>query len=154
MALVNQPEVNSTGASGDYRFIAPEPSDKFNLGFWYLSDVISPVPLEPRRQKIVPRPPELERARKFRELAKRWEADTVNSSFAAEMAEHPAYREIVDMGKPAVPYIMAELDRKPGHWFIALEHIMEEDPVQAKERGKVLKMTEAWLRWGRDQGYY
>jgi hypothetical protein len=68
------------------------------------------------------------------------------------MAAHPAYREIVGMGRE-VPLLLAELKRKPDHWFIALEEITGENPVPPGCEGKVEQMAAAWVRWGEQGGY-
>jgi hypothetical protein len=69
------------------------------------------------------------------------------------MADHPAYREIISMGKPVVPLILAELEERPDYWFAALRAITGEDPVPNEARGNVRAMTGAWLAWGRVHGY-
>ncbi len=66
---------------------------------------------------------------------------------------HPAYQQIIGMGQDAIPLILAEMKRKPGHWFWALKSITGEDPVLPEQRGRIKKMTEAWINWGRNQGY-
>ena len=70
-----------------------------------------------------------------------------------EMAMHPAYQEIIGMGELAVPLILAELERDPDHWFWALKAITGADPVPEHCRGHLEEMAQAWLRWGRMQGY-
>ena len=39
-----------------------------------------------------------------------------------------------------------------GAAFWALEAITGENPVPAADRGKVQKMADAWVAWGREQG--
>jgi hypothetical protein len=87
----------------------------------------------------------------FAELASRWRADTEFLSSPAAMAKHPAYREIIAMGEPAVPLILAELEARPDFWFAALREITGEDPVPPEARGNVKAMTRAWLEWGRQE---
>ena len=88
----------------------------------------------------------------FQELARRWRKETSHLSIASRMAAHPAYREIINMGWAAVPFLMAELRRKPDHWFIALEEITGENPVPPECEGKVKKMADAWISWGEEKG--
>ena len=57
------------------------------------------------------------------------------------------------MGNYAVPLILSELKRKPGHWFWALKAVTGEDPVLPEQRGRIKEMTKAWLQWGHRQGY-
>jgi hypothetical protein len=49
----------------------------------------------------------------FAELAARWRADTEFFSSPAAMAKHPAYREIIAMGEPAVPLSWRNWRRGP-----------------------------------------
>lgn len=90
---------------------------------------------------------------KFKTLAFQWKAETGHLSSATKMAEHPAYRKIVEMGKAAIPLILEELEREPGYWFCALRSITGADPVPEVDRGKMRKMAGHWLRWGRERGY-
>jgi hypothetical protein len=87
----------------------------------------------------------------FAELAARWRADTEFLSSPAEMASHPAYREIIAMGELAIRLILAELEARPNFWFEALRALTGEDPVPPEARGKVKAMAEAWLEWGRQE---
>lgn len=90
---------------------------------------------------------------RFLTLKTEWEAGTAHLSSITEIAMHPAYQQIIGMGTIAIPFILSDLKKKPGHWFWALKSITGEDPVQPKERGRIKQMTEAWLRWGKEQGY-
>lgn len=93
--------------------------------------------------------------RKFRALVAAWKAGVLGSvsSSLSEMFAHPAYRQIIAMGRPAVPLLLAELGREPDWWFAALKEITGADPVPAASRGKLPEMTAAWLNWGRANGY-
>ena len=90
---------------------------------------------------------------KFQELKAIWNADTAILSSITEIAMHPAYQQIIGMGRNAIPLILAEMKETPGHWFWALKSITGEDPVLPKQRGRIKEMTEAWINWGRAQGY-
>jgi hypothetical protein len=59
----------------------------------------------------------------FGRLVRRWKAERGPTSSARRMAAHPAYRAIVGLGKPAVPLLLAELERHPDHWFNALHEL-------------------------------
>jgi len=91
--------------------------------------------------------------RRFRDLVRQWKEATVFTSSGTEIALHPAYQQIIGMGKEAIPLILGELQREPDHWFWALQSITGEDPVPPADRGQLRKMTEAWLRWARTNGY-
>jgi hypothetical protein len=92
-------------------------------------------------------------AQEFAQLADQWRKERGATSMAKHMAEHPAYRKIVAMGDKAVPLILAELERQPDHWFIALHEITSASPVPEESRGKIKEMADAWIQWGRQHGY-
>jgi hypothetical protein len=88
----------------------------------------------------------------FQELVRRWKKERGPTSSAKRMADHPAYRAIVGLGKPVVPLLLAELQREPDHWFIALHELTGAEPVPEEARGRIEKMTAAWVEWGRKNG--
>ena len=90
---------------------------------------------------------------RFLTLKAQWEVETAVLSSATEIAMHPAYQQIIGMGHVAIPLILSEMKIKQGHWFWALKSITGEDPVLLKQRGRIKEMTEAWIRWGKEQGY-
>jgi len=96
---------------------------------------------------------ESDHAIKFYELKSRWEAETAILSSIIEIAMHPAYQQIIGMGPIVIPLILAEMEKRPEHWFWALKSITGENPVLPEHRGRVKEMTKAWLNWGREQGY-
>ena len=71
----------------------------------------------------------------------------------AKKAVHPAYQGIIGLGDAALPWILEELKKEPRDWFWALTAITGENPIPESSAGKVEEMAEAWLRWGREQGY-
>lgn len=89
----------------------------------------------------------------FHRLARQWKEDRGPSSSARRMAEHPAYRAIVAMGEVAIPLLLAELERQPDHWFIALHELTGADPVPKEARGRLNDMVAAWVRWGKENGF-
>ena len=89
---------------------------------------------------------------KFYSLAEAWRQDVRFASSLTQMILHPTYQRIIGMGFAAVPFLLRELERKPDHWFWALTAITGADPVQPEDRGKLTKMAEAWLGWGKEQG--
>ncbi|WP_292759005.1 hypothetical protein [Nostoc sp. NOS(2021)] len=89
----------------------------------------------------------------FTALVKQWREETRGMSSTNQMSMHPAYQQIIGMGKAVIPLLLRELEKKSGHWFWALKSISREDPVPPEYRGKVKEMTKAWLEWGRQRGY-
>lgn len=90
---------------------------------------------------------------RFSRLVDDWKEDTAFTSSVTAMSTHPAYQQIIGMGKPAVPFLLAELERELGHWFWALHAITGVDPVPPQDAGDVTKMAAAWVKWGRQQGH-
>jgi hypothetical protein len=93
-------------------------------------------------------------ARRFQGLATQWGVATRYRSNTHALRDHPVYRELVGLGEPAVPLILAELKREPNvSWFLVLAAITGEDPIPPALAGRVDAMARAWLDWGRQRGY-
>lgn len=90
---------------------------------------------------------------RFQDLVATWKRERGPHSSSAVLAQHPSYQQIVGMGVEAVPRLLRELEREPDHWFRALHVLTGADPVSAESRGKLREMADAWLNWGREQGY-
>jgi len=90
---------------------------------------------------------------KFRRLVRQWKRDTSHISSIRRRAMHLAYQSIIGMGPEAVPLILDELKQQPDDWFWALHVITGVDPVPEQDRGNIEMMAEAWLEWGRGQGF-
>jgi hypothetical protein len=69
------------------------------------------------------------------------------------LVAHPAFQEIVGMGPAVIPLLLKELQKGTGHWHRALRRITGVDPVPPGDRGNIDKAAQAWLRWGKEQGY-
>jgi len=90
--------------------------------------------------------------KRFLALALLWKHGQGPSSSLPQMIAHPAYLQIISLGKAVLPLLLRELAREPDHWFSALSAITGEDPVPPESRGHLRKMTAAWLQWGRQHG--
>jgi len=106
----------------------------------------------PAKQRGSSEPAET-REEKFRRLAAICSAETAYVSSTTELVAHPAFQEIVRMGPPIIPLILREVQNRSGHWHRALRQITGADPVPVADRGNMDKAAEAWLRWGKEQGY-
>lgn len=89
---------------------------------------------------------------RFDALAARWREETEFHSAAGALFMHPAYQEIIGLGPAVLPLLLADLEKTRDHWFWALRAITGENPVPAEERGKVERMAEHWVDWGRARG--
>ena len=89
----------------------------------------------------------------FNRLAEEWQRETEYLSSPNTIAEHPAYQEIISMGKEALPMILRDLEKTHEQWFWALRSIAGESPVRPEDRGDINAMTAAWLDWGKRNRY-
>src|SRR5947208_8309388 len=83
---------------------------------------------------------------RFQSLVQQWKKDTAHLSNIGKKALHPAYQEIIGMGKAVVPLLLAELKREPDDWFWALHAITGAKPVSAGSQGNIKAMADAWLQ--------
>lgn len=90
---------------------------------------------------------------RFERLAAQWRTESRFMSNTTQMAMLQSYQNIIGMGESALPFILEDLRRKPGHWVWAMEAITLEDPVPAAARGRVDMAARAWVQWGIDNGY-
>jgi hypothetical protein len=89
----------------------------------------------------------------FLDLARIWKRERGPYSSSARLAEHPAYQQIIALGGEAILLLLRELEHEPDHWFRALYALTGANPVPPASQGNIKAMAEAWLRWGREQGY-
>ena len=89
---------------------------------------------------------------RLRQLEVQWKADTEFLSDAGKIINHRAFQEIIAMGAPVVPLLLKDLESKPSLWVWALPDITGENPVPDSDGGNIGKMTDAWLKWGREKG--
>lgn len=82
-----------------------------------------------------------------------WNAETAHLSSASRIINHPAFQEIISIGKPVVPFMLRDLTERPRLWVWALPVILEVDPVAESDRGNIARMSDAWLTWAKKNGY-
>ena len=90
--------------------------------------------------------------RLFSSLADEWRNETAHISSIPRIVMHPAYQQIVGLGRPVIPLILKSMRQEPGYWFWALEMIARENPVPPESAGHTRQMKQAWLNWGKEQG--
>ena len=89
----------------------------------------------------------------FHRLAEEWKSETAPLSSIRLKKQHPAYRQLVAMGEPTIPLILADLARKPSHLFWVLRDITYVNPVDPSVAKDFLDVIQSWIEWGRAQGY-
>lgn len=90
---------------------------------------------------------------KFTILATQWIQDVEGMSSTVEMTKHPLFQEIVNMGEAIIPLLLKDLEQNPLYWLPVLRQITQENPVKPEQKGKIKQMAQAWLNWGKQQGY-
>lgn len=88
----------------------------------------------------------------FLRLCAEWKTATSCMSSVTSITNHPAYQQIIAMGMPVVPFILRDLQQEPRYWMLALTKITGQDPVNAADWGRMQKMADAWVAWGRANG--
>ena len=64
-----------------------------------------------------------------------------------------AYRKILELGVPAVPFILELMAvQSEWHWICALSNITGEHPFPESSAGRFDEITLSWLEWGRKKG--
>jgi hypothetical protein len=90
---------------------------------------------------------------RFHTLASEWERETRYKSLISDIISHPAYQQIIGMGLCVIPLLLQELKSNPAHWFWALHSITGDNPIKPEHKGRLQKMVQDWLQWGKDRGY-
>ena len=90
---------------------------------------------------------------RFHQLSEEWHRETGFLSSITKKCTHPAYLKIIGLSERVVPILLRELERQPDHWFFALHILTDQDPVEEGDAGNMQRMSDAWLRWGREHGY-
>jgi hypothetical protein len=90
---------------------------------------------------------------RFQRLADAWERAVAHHSSDRVRYGDPAYQEIIGLGPSVVPLLLRDLEVSGRHWFAALRALTGAHPVATEDAGNIPRMAEAWLRWGRENGY-
>lgn len=89
---------------------------------------------------------------RFDELADHWKRDTLIMSSSSQIYTHWAFRQIVELGEKALPFVVAELRQTLDvHWVQALSEIS--GFRYTKDGATPGDVTQAWLKWGSGRGY-
>jgi hypothetical protein len=117
---------------------------KFDLGEEFSNYLISILEVSYIKENI---------KENFALLAENWYLETLHSSGYIDKVLHPAYQRIIGLGKDVIPFILRELQDEPSEWFWALRALTGEDPTTKEPAGNREKLAEAWLNWGKENGY-
>ncbi|MCX6744059.1 MAG: hypothetical protein NTX82_00860 [Candidatus Parcubacteria bacterium] len=76
------------------------------------------------------------------------------SSSLSKIESHSDFNRLISFGSAIVPLLLRHLQKEPD-WvcLIALRKITGQWPCQKHDAGILLDISNAWLAWGRDNGY-
>ncbi len=100
----------------------------------------------------VPDEKDLNVEQKFNALVHNWKEETMFLSSTTAITSNFWYYRIVGLGSLVVPFILRDLEKGGGHWFLALKALTGENPVKSEDLGNRNKMAQAWLEWGKQNG--
>jgi hypothetical protein len=92
----------------------------------------------------------------FEELMKEWNQWELTVAYCSMPMERssPVWPKTIAMGMAIVSLLLVELQQRPRWWmFSVLHEITQENPCHERHRGSKSKLTEDWLRWGKEKGY-
>jgi len=102
---------------------------------------------------LPPAVPDINIGETFRTLVSEWKQQSRFLSSVDQMVILNPYQRIIGLGPRAVPFLLHELEHDPDYWFWALRSITGHDPVPEESKGKLREMAQAWMKWGRENGY-
>lgn len=90
---------------------------------------------------------------RFSSLAERWVRETSHLSSRSAKFAHPAYAEILALGRDVAPEILRWMrGGGRGHWDAALARLTGEQPALPGEPVTLSQLSAAWIEWGRERG--
>jgi len=90
---------------------------------------------------------------KFLFLKGKLENETKHISASIDVINHPAYQDIINLGDDVISILLEDMRVHHTHWFWALYKLTGENPVPPEDKGRIRKMIDAWLKWGKEHGY-
>ena len=91
--------------------------------------------------------------RRFLTLKNQWKEETLFVSSGTVLISNSAYKEIINIGYTAIPWIIREMRKNNDHWFYALEKITGVNPIKKKNLGIVENMKQDWIDWASNKDY-
>lgn len=87
---------------------------------------------------------------KFKALAEQWSQHCRSVMFSSNIDDylnHPAYAQLVALGKPAIPFIMRSYLTDDLHWEFVLDDITGFHWIKDRHRFSPKLLKEQWLKW-------
>jgi hypothetical protein len=94
---------------------------------------------------------------RFAAQAEKWDRETAHLSSPAQRCSHPSYMAILGMAnehrKEIIKLMLLDMQHNSREWFWALSYLTQDNPISRNESGRLDRMIEAWVRWGKQRGY-
>jgi hypothetical protein len=90
---------------------------------------------------------------KIERLVFDWEIETGIMSSTTQITKNQNYQKIVSLGYVAIPTILNILKKEPSLLVNAMRDIVGDMPAYPWEPGNIKSITNAWIRWGRDNNF-
>ena len=87
---------------------------------------------------------------KFLQFLNKWNSETMFLSSSTDIYTNSWYIRIIGLGYPVIPFILNELNEENDHLFWALEMITGENPVPEEDYGRINRMADHWIHWGKN----
>lgn len=84
---------------------------------------------------------------KFLNLKKKWISEVGYQSNPAILYDNSNYRNIINIGKKIVPFLIKDLNENNGDWLSALTDILGVNPVRKENEGNWDMMKEDWNKY-------
>ena len=88
---------------------------------------------------------------RFQRLTRAWSEETMHLSSVSATINNRHYQQIIGMGWDVVPLLLNDLQRNKRFWFPALAAITGIRPFDSSDLSNPRRMTEAWMRWGKNK---
>jgi hypothetical protein len=91
---------------------------------------------------------------RFDTLARQWAEHCQQVRFSSTMndyLDHPAYGELVDLGTPALPWIMARYPKESLPWGFVLQEITGIRIIEDPNEFSPPQVRQKWLDWWSEQ---
>jgi hypothetical protein len=82
---------------------------------------------------------------RFQSLLEKWESETIFSSSIYQIIENVHFKQIVQMDKNVIPYIIDEIDKRPSNLVWALNMITGAT-INTTERITVSEACKTWVK--------
>jgi hypothetical protein len=90
---------------------------------------------------------------RFSKLARQWGDETGHLSSPNQKMLHPSYQAILGMGQEhrdeVIDLLLQDLKDNRRPWFWALSFLAQTNPITPADAGRMDRMIDAWVRWGK-----